>query len=567
MSRYVHAEQLPYSAHLRQTLGTEPAPPELTPEEMRIIGAPPANEPHPLLRPDGFRWSDCAALFAASSLGAPLESLQEATRDEELAWAWEQFDAARRAFLGGQPRESLAAVQRALRGEDRHPGLRQDGRLHFLVGLIHLGAGPQPDPDVVDLAVAVRSFSMAARLASPDRPADVAWPQLAAAWASYGNGDLDQALASATAAGLVLSSLAEPPFIAAKVHFHRGEAEPGGAALARALDRDPDYLWLALRDADFTPHAAQVLALIDAARLAWQQRAADAVQRLAGRAAGFSALTGPDREAGESGPDLDLVAAYALLDEARTALAEPTLYGQLTAARTAARAGTLLDRLATRAKRDRLLADDAIREAAETREAFLALELADYRFGAPTLEALERATQAIEKARQIFATETQVAHREAERVAHQVVVQLRLALEAYKSSAIEHVLAQREALAAGEADASAARPARASHPVRTGAWIGALLALWPGGCGGLTLLNPSESASHLDALLRLCLSLIIGAGCGALLGTLFALVRPGAAEPAPDTTALVQERQRLDDLVAQIRALSLGARNSASDSG
>jgi hypothetical protein len=61
-------------------------------------------------------------------------------------------------------------------------------------------------------------------------------------------------------------------------------------------------------------------------------------------------------------------------------------------------------------------------------------------------------------------------------------------------------------------------------------------------------------------LLRLCLNRIIGADRGELPGTLFALVRPAGREPPPDTTAGVQQRQRLDDLVARIRALSLGPR-------
>jgi len=68
-------------------------------------------------------------------------------------------------------------------------------------------------------------------------------------------------------------------------------------------------------------------------------------------------------------------------------------------------------------------------------------------------------------------------------------------------------------------------------------------------------------------LLRLCLSLIIGAGRGALPGTLFALVRPAGSEPPPDTTAGVQQRQRLDDLVARIRALSLGPRRTVAAAG
>jgi tetratricopeptide (TPR) repeat protein len=569
MSPYVYDPARSYPAHLQHASAVEGGDAELPLAAARLIGSPqiaPAEGAEAVVAPaaaPAFQWERPEWLMASESFAASLTELKHGAQTSAEMWAFEQFDVARDAFRRELWPEAAEYLDRAIHGDDRHAGYELDYRFHFLLGLIRLGSLRHHDPALIDPERATESFLLAGRYAKSDHPAEAARAFFAAGWACYVRGRIEEAQAHTGQAVLLDPAAPEIRFQAAKFFAHAGLPDQAGLHLAQAIAREPAFAAAAVLDGDFAPLAEKVSALIEAEREEVGRRASQALQLATQRVVELG-VTPPDPAAGSAAaPDgaQDFSASLALLELARAAFRENSLYGYRRAAALAAHADEAMNAIVARGQKARRLAEDALRTAEEEAAQIASVQVGTYRLGTVAVGELHRATELMRQARVALAAGTLPGYLEAEKLAGRALAVLGQTVEHYKASALQQALAEYAELErkidalqvrSGDGGGSAAKACAA---------IGAIVALFPGGCLSFFSFRDVAGVHGPDLVLRVGLSVAIFAGVGALLGALFAPVL--TPDSSPGSQLLDERKAALKQTIAALRAFSLQTHRAA----
>lgn len=203
-----------------------------------------------------------------------LEELLVVAKSPEKTWADEQFDYARRAYLGELFSEALEYINLALGGDANNRGFKLEPAYHMLRGFIHRGSDRNSSPQIVNLSIAKESFLEAARVGrSLQHDADRAMGSgfLQAGWIDVLTGDRSEARKNF---GLALRHMPDSPeamYGVAKVSFADGQIDEGKVLLGEVLRSSPNYGMRVSADPDFLAHHAVVVYVInDIRREVWE---------------------------------------------------------------------------------------------------------------------------------------------------------------------------------------------------------------------------------------------------------------------------------------------------------
>ncbi len=220
-----------------------------------------------------FRWGFSELLIAVGRVNDTLAELVKTLKTPAQTWACEQFDIARDAYRQELHQEALEYLDRAINGYAGNTGYKLEYRFHYLLGAIRMGKFSNPCPEVVDLAQAERAFLVAAKYGLRDHPKEAARAYLAAGWAAYCQGSMQNARQSTEQAILLDRELAEAHFQLAKIQMHVDDPASALPALRRAIELDRGYSIKAAADGDFKRHEAKVYELIDILRREAKEKA------------------------------------------------------------------------------------------------------------------------------------------------------------------------------------------------------------------------------------------------------------------------------------------------------
>ncbi len=214
-----------------------------------------------------FQWGFSEVLASLGRMNDSLEDLVKIAKTPVQTIAYNHFEIARDAFRRFLFAESLEEISKAIQGDHTSPGYRLEWRFHMLEGTISLGSA-NGDVAHVDLAKAEDSFLLAARYSKADSPRDSARAFLAAGWAQYCQGKVQDALLQTDVALSLDPTLGEALFQKAKVLMALQQPKPGLNILAEAIEVDKAYALKAADDGDFQRFEADLRDFLEALRKA-----------------------------------------------------------------------------------------------------------------------------------------------------------------------------------------------------------------------------------------------------------------------------------------------------------
>lgn len=213
----------------------------------------------------GFLWGNGLALAGIPGMNDPIDNLLQGCTTAAQTRAYEQFEVAREAFRRGLHAECLESLSSSINGDSDGAGYKLEWRFHHLFGVIRLGFFGC-DPDLVSPPDAEQAFVLAARYARPTAPTQAATAMLAAAWSSYVDGRLPDAIRhSGDAVGLD-GALTEAVFHLAKFHAAAASPELAMPLLRKAISDESAYAVKAAADPDFQNHEGEMIRLFEAMR-------------------------------------------------------------------------------------------------------------------------------------------------------------------------------------------------------------------------------------------------------------------------------------------------------------
>jgi len=214
-----------------------------------------------------FHWGFSEVLASLGRMNDSLEDLVKLAKTPVQTVAYNHFEIARDACRKFLFEESLDEVSKAIRGDHTSPGYRLEWRFHMLEGTVFLGS-VNGDVARVDVAKAEASFLLAARYSRVDSPLDSARACLAAGWAQYCQGKVQDALSQTEVALSLDPALGEALFQKAKVLMALKQPRPGLDTLADAIEVDKAYALRAADDGDFQRFEADLRDFLEAMRKA-----------------------------------------------------------------------------------------------------------------------------------------------------------------------------------------------------------------------------------------------------------------------------------------------------------
>lgn len=502
-----------------------------------------------------FHWGRSEDLLGVGAFAASLKELKDRARSSAEMWAFEQYATACDAFRRGLHQEALEYLRRAIEGDEGHEGYDLDFRIHFLAGLIRLGSCAHHDGAVLDTAEAEQAFRRAARCARCDYPVEAGWCLLGAGWACYWRGDLEDAATLTDQAVVLLPKPGAAHFQAAKIRYRLRHAARAEASLLGALDVEPIYALWAARDGDCVLDKEALMETVRAARDRRVRGISHVLSELNDKAVTSGVVAGPDAPPrGDNNPLGELEQrALELLDATHAAAGERTFFGYAAAEVLARRAMTGFDTILTRREQAGRLADDAIHAAQEALGQFGAMETAGYAFAKVVPGGLQKARALVTTAEAARRDGSQSKCAEAERLATEALTALGDALEAYRSTVLREVAAERNALAKKLEEARARHGSHGNFAL-IGAAIGGSIAIIPGGYASLFAGGGPRTGDWPAALMGLGIVIAISSAIGAVLGAMFV---PADSESAARHPPLENRIAALDGIIAQLRALSL----------
>ena len=212
-----------------------------------------------------FHWGFGEMIAAVGHMQDALSELIKIAKTPVQTVAFNHFEIARDAFRQRLFKEAIDELNKAISGDHTSSGYTLEWRFHQMLGTIRLGFA-DCDVSLVDLAQAEEAFLLAARYARSDYPEDAACAFLAAGWAAYCQGKMQQALRNTEQAIAVHPRLGEAFFQAAKVRMASGDPEMALPVLAKAIDLDHGYALKAAGDGDFHRYDARVREFLQALR-------------------------------------------------------------------------------------------------------------------------------------------------------------------------------------------------------------------------------------------------------------------------------------------------------------
>ncbi len=270
------------------------------------------------------QWGLGGIFVSLGRVNDTLEELLRTSQTPEQTWAREQFNEARRAFLRGWHEESLQYINRALNGYGPHSGYDLDYRFHYLHGAIRLGDAKNNSSEIIDLALAEKSFLISARYSECDAAQEAARALLAAGWAAYCQGKIREAENHTQRAIALFPEFAEAHFQIAKIRMHDHRPSVALASLAIAIQQDRGYSLKSSMDGDFQQHQQDLDYFLESLRqnvkTSAKVKLRDALQRI-------DALDSIAIESYRTSTDL----LRKKIDEVQTEMLSETFYGFLNA--------------------------------------------------------------------------------------------------------------------------------------------------------------------------------------------------------------------------------------------
>jgi tetratricopeptide (TPR) repeat protein len=220
-----------------------------------------------------FDWGFSELLAKMGQVNDALADLIRLTKTPAQTWAYEQFEIAREAFRKRLYPEALEYLARAINGFASNTGYKLEYRFHYLLGTIRLGGFKNSSKDVVDLGAAESAFLATARYSRGAQPGEAGRAMLAAGWAAYCQGKMEEAKEYTNQAISLSPGLGEAYFQLAKVQMHMGEVANALTPLQRAIELDRLYSIKAASDGDFLAHQDKLDDLLARLRDESQQKA------------------------------------------------------------------------------------------------------------------------------------------------------------------------------------------------------------------------------------------------------------------------------------------------------
>lgn len=551
MNHYVFDTARSYGAYLRAGASGALPRTELSAHWSRLIGLS-AEEAASSSR---FHWGVSEQLLAVGHFSQPLADLKQSAKTAAETWAAEQLELARDAYRRGLDGEALGYLQRGMDGGNGQHGYALEYRAHFLQGLIRLGSFQHSDPAVLDLAKAEAAFLAAARYAPREHRAEGARAMLAAGWAAYAQGQMARAIAHTEQAITLQSGFADAYFQVSKILFHTRQPDLAAAHLVTAVELNPTFAVQAAVDGDFARFAQEAAAVVESRRHQIGQAASRALQDVMrrGKESGILATDGSAaRTTGEAIEEFSAVASA--VASATQAMRTNSLYGYMAAEKLVAQAGVVFEVAMRRGEQARRLAEDTL-ETAEQLSAQLSLvEIGSYRLSETAEEEFNKATGLIAQGRAALGARGLPAVLDAEQYARRAVLALNGAVEAYKTASLAQAEAERTALLE-ELEQPSAPKREASSTIRSCAIIGALIAVIPGGYFNLFLHGMPAAEQWPLAMMRLVITVAVGAGAGGVFG--YFVSQNPSGDSAGAAPALDARRTALDATIARLRDFSV----------
>lgn len=553
MSPYVHDAQLSYATYLQGGAAAEPREVEFPPHVASLLGSPtpPSGWPLPVEPTHVLEWGGAEELLEMDVFNIPLVDLKNQAKTSAGMWAMEQFDLAREALRHSHPRDAFAYLERALHGNEKYEGYEADFRCHFLLGLIHLGTFRLLEPALLDLAKAKQCFLTAARYAAGDYPIASVIADLAAGWCEYCQGNMDEALHQTEHAIVLDPHSAAAQYQSAKIRLHRRETEAARPLLSQAITLNPAYAAMALRDGDFVPFTSLVLELLEAERDHVGRRASEALKSLTALANSLAIDLATLQAPEETGASIAV-----LVDAANAAFRENTLFGYLRSEVAAGVATQAVQGLRRRLIHEQSTALELIETAKHKLAETAALHVGPYRLSLAGMRQLDDVRSVLREADAAYNKQTLGGYIDAANRARGAIALLRQTADSYRDSALQHATAACEALEGEIAELRRKHSGRDS-PVKAFAFIGAIVALFPGGFFSFFSVGHGGMVSWSNVALRVCLYVALFAIVGAVFGALLApMFHP---EQAVVNHELETRRTALKQTIAELHALAKGA--------
>lgn len=200
--------------------------------------------------PAKFRWGMSDCLARVIDMNESMSSLIEHTDTPAQTLAYSHFEKAREAFHDKDCIKTMKEVEKAIYGGRTSAGFQSEWRFYLLLGIIHLGFYGC-DTELIDLAKAEEEFVNAAMFSQAEYRTDSAISFMAAGWAAYCQGKIEDAINHTKDAVERNSRLYEAHYLMAKYHLTAGKAAEGFKYLAKAIQSDAFYALKAAGDEDF----------------------------------------------------------------------------------------------------------------------------------------------------------------------------------------------------------------------------------------------------------------------------------------------------------------------------
>ncbi|MFO7660344.1 MAG: SUMF1/EgtB/PvdO family nonheme iron enzyme [Candidatus Cloacimonadaceae bacterium] len=200
--------------------------------------------------PAKFRWGlgDCIARLM--DMNESFSSLIKQTDTPEQTLAYSHFEKAREAFNVRDCKKAMNEAEKAIYGNRTSSGFQSEWRFYLLLGILHLGFYGC-STEILDLEKAEEEFLHAAMFSQSEFRTDSAIAFMAAGWAAYCQGKIDEAIKHNKEALERNSKLFEAHYLMSKYQLASGKSAEGFEHLTKAIQADAFYALKAAGDDDF----------------------------------------------------------------------------------------------------------------------------------------------------------------------------------------------------------------------------------------------------------------------------------------------------------------------------
>jgi sulfatase modifying factor 1 len=211
--------------------------------------------------PADFSWGRANRIIQTGHVQDEIKQIFPQPDNPEHIYAFPRFAKALEYFRKDDYTSALFEVLAAINGDNALKGYKKEWRFHFLAGIIHLGfAGC--NIALVNLEEAEKDFLRASKLSLAEYPAESSISLLAAGWATYCHGKMEDAERYVSEAIKQNNKLNEAYYVMGKVCLAQGKVVEGMNQLFGAISRDVFFALKAASDESYTSHGNELRALL-----------------------------------------------------------------------------------------------------------------------------------------------------------------------------------------------------------------------------------------------------------------------------------------------------------------